>query len=173
MFWTNLIIPSENPLKVLAQVTAVWEFIIEKSRISASFLRVDVKDGVELKIFVNYDLIRFEKHSGTLVGSILKTSSQKEGWSKTNSLHLGVFFESAFVVELAGVAKLVFVILSEVSFLQLISRVSTSHFYCCWPNSGIGLTKVHTFALYALSVPILINEFFKNGLIVSNLITIR
>ena len=37
-FSTNLIISSENSLKVLAVVTAAWEFIIaEKSKISASF----------------------------------------------------------------------------------------------------------------------------------------
>lgn len=79
-------------------------------------MRVDVKDGVGLKIFGNCDLLRFAKHSGTSIGSILKNSSQEVEQNNTGSLNLGVFFESAFAVELAGVAKLVFVVLSEVSF---------------------------------------------------------
>ena len=55
---TNSIIPSANSLKVLSVVTAAWEFTItEKSKISASFLRVDVRDGVGLKIFNNWDLL--------------------------------------------------------------------------------------------------------------------
>ena len=57
-FLTNSITSSANSLKVLAVVTAAWEFTItEKSKISASFLRVDVRDGVGLKIFNNWDLL--------------------------------------------------------------------------------------------------------------------
>ena len=42
--WKNLIISSINSLKILALVTTALE-LTEKSRISASFLRVDVRDG--------------------------------------------------------------------------------------------------------------------------------
>ena len=55
-FLTNLITISANSFKVLAVVTAAWEFTIaEKSKISASFLRVDVRDGLGSKISNNYD----------------------------------------------------------------------------------------------------------------------
>ena len=58
MFWKNLIIPSAISLKVLEVVTATWEFTIaEKSRVSASFLRADVKNEVGSKIFNNCDLL--------------------------------------------------------------------------------------------------------------------
>ena len=51
-------IPSANSLKILTLVTATWEFTIgEKSKISASFLRVDVRDGVGSKIFDNCNLL--------------------------------------------------------------------------------------------------------------------
>ena len=41
-----------------AVVTAVWKFIIaEKSRISAYFLRADVRGGIRLKIFNNRHLL--------------------------------------------------------------------------------------------------------------------
>ena len=62
-------------------------------------MRVDVKDGVGLKIFGNCDLFRFAKHSDTSIGSILKNSSQKVERNNTGFLNLGVFFESAFAVE--------------------------------------------------------------------------
>ena len=42
-FWTNLIISSINSLKILVLLTTALEFT-EKSRISASFLRADVRD---------------------------------------------------------------------------------------------------------------------------------
>ena len=55
MFLTNSIIPSANSLKAWA-AAAAWEFTIaEKSKISASFLRVDVRDGLGSKISNNYD----------------------------------------------------------------------------------------------------------------------
>ena len=57
-FSTNLIIPSANSLKVLTVVTASWESIVaEKSKISASFLRVNVKEAVGSKIFNDCNLL--------------------------------------------------------------------------------------------------------------------
>ena len=57
-FLTNSITSPANSLKVLAVVTAAWEFnITEKSKISASFLRVDVRDGEKSKIFSNCNLM--------------------------------------------------------------------------------------------------------------------
>ena len=50
--------------------------------------------------------------------------------SKSDYLRVGSFFGSAFAVDLAGVAKIFFVIVSETSFLHLISRVSTNSLYC-------------------------------------------
>ena len=79
-FSTNSIIPSANSLKVLAVVTATG-----KSEISASFLRVDVRDGVGSKIFNNCNLLPwysccfYVKHSGRPVIFILRTAAQREG----------------------------------------------------------------------------------------------
>ena len=79
-FSTNSIIPSANSLKVLAVVTAAG-----KSEISASFLRVDVRDGVGSKIFNNCNLLPwysccfYVKHSGRPVIFILRTAAQREG----------------------------------------------------------------------------------------------
>ena len=58
-FWADLI-ASVNSLKVMAVVAAPSYFVIaEKSRIGASFLRVDVKDGVQSEI----DVFTFCKYS--------------------------------------------------------------------------------------------------------------
>ena len=47
-----------NLLKVLAVVTAAWEFTTsEKFKISASFLRVDIRYRIGLQIFNNCDLL--------------------------------------------------------------------------------------------------------------------
>ena len=70
--------------------------------------------------------------------SILKTLAQREGRNnavalnllKSDSLRVDVFFGSAFAVDLAGVTKLFFVIVSETRFLHLISRVSTNYLCC-------------------------------------------
>ena len=111
--WANLIVPSANLLNVLAVVTAGWEFTIsEKSRISASFLRVDVRYRVGSKIFDNCDLLPwyiccfFVKHSGRRAISILQASGQRERQNnaaflnslKLNSLSIDVLFGSAFSV---------------------------------------------------------------------------
>ena len=80
----------------------------------------------------------FVKHSGISVSSILKISAQREGRNNaaalnllnSDSLRVDVFFGSAFAVDLARVTKLFFVIVSETSFLHLISRISTNSFYC-------------------------------------------
>lgn len=78
--------PSANLLKDSAVVTAACEFTItENSRISVSFLRADVGDGVGSVIFINCDLLMwyiccfFIKHSGRPVTPFLKTSAQGEG----------------------------------------------------------------------------------------------
>ena len=126
-------------------VTAALEFTIaEQSKINASFLRVDVRDGVVLKIFNNYDLLPwyiccfFVQHSGRLVISILKTSAQSEGRNnaatlnllKSDSLKVCVFFEFfVFVVDFAGVTKLFFLVVSKISLLHLISCLSTNSLY--------------------------------------------
>ena len=145
-------------------VTAALEFTIaEESKISASFLRVDVRDGVVLKIFNNYDLLPwyiccfFVKHSGRLVISILKTSAQREGWNnaatlnllKSDSLRVCVFFESVFVVDFAGVTKLFFLVVSKISLMHLISCLSTNSLYYIWP---IPITVVSSFLNIALCV---------------------
>ena len=83
-------------------------------------------------------LLFFVKQAGRPVISILKTSVEREGRSnaaalnllKSDSLRADVFFGSVFAVDLAGVTKLFFVIVSETSFLHLISRVSTNSLYC-------------------------------------------
>ena len=88
----------------------------EKSKISPSFLRVDVRDRVGLKICNNCYLLPwylccfFLKHSGRPVVSILKTSALIEGRNnaaalnllKPDSLRVDVFFMSAFAVDLAA-----------------------------------------------------------------------
>ena len=169
-------------MKVLAVVTAAWEFTItEKSKISVSSLRANVIDGGESKIFNYCDLLLyyihsfFVKHSERPVIYVLKTSTQRDGRSNaaTNNLlksdSLGAFFGSFFPVDLAGVTKLFFVILSETSSLHLISRVSINRLYCFWLISGIESTKAHTSSLYATSDPSLINQSPKNGLTGRNL----
>ena len=158
-------------------------YITEKSKISASFLRADVRDGGESKIFNYCDLLLccihsfFVKHTERPVIYIWQTSAQWDGQSnaatlnllKSNSLRVGVFFGSAFAVDLAGVTKLFFVILSETSFLHPISHVSINRLYCFWLISGIESTKARTSSLYVISVPSLINQSSKNGLTGSNL----
>ena len=93
-FWTNLMVPFVNLLRVLAVVTAAWEFTIgEKSRISASFLRVDVRDKVGLNCELWFD-------SGRLDIFILKTFAKRKGQNNatavnllnSDSLKVGVFF---------------------------------------------------------------------------------
>ena len=119
----------------------------------------------------------FLKHSGRPVISILKSLGQREEQNnaaalnllKSDSLRVDDFFGSAFAVDLAGVTKLFFIILSETSFLHLISCVSTNSFYRFWPIFGIASMKAQTSSLYAISVPTLINEPSKNGLVESNL----
>ena len=99
-----------------------------------------------------YTCCFFVKHSGRTVISILKTLAEREGrnnaaalnLSKSNYLRVGIFFGSAFAVHLAGDAQIFFVIVSETSFLHLISRISTNSLYCFWPTSGIDSTKAHT-----------------------------
>ena len=124
-----------------------------------------------------YTCCFFLKHSGRPVIFILKTLAEREGrnnaaalnLSKSDYLRVGSFFGSAFAVDLAGVAKIFFVIVSETSFLHLISRVSTNSLYCFWPTSGIDSTKAHTSPLYETSALTLKNKSSKNGLIGSNL----
>ena len=154
-----------------------------KSKISASFLRADIRDEGESKIFNYCDLLLccihsfFVKHSERPVVYISKTSTQRDGRSnaatnnllKSDSWSVGVFFGSAFAVDLAGVTKLFSVILSETSFLHLISRVSINRLYCFWLIFGIESTKALTSSLYAISVPSLINQSSKNGLTGRNL----
>ena len=74
-FLTDLI-PSANSLKVMAVVTASSYFTIaEKCRISASFLRVGVEDGIRSEILKNFDLFSFLqtfKHSDRPIISIFK-----------------------------------------------------------------------------------------------------
>ena len=132
-FWINLF-PSANSLKLLAVVTTAWKFTIaEKSRISASFLRADVRNGVGSKIFNKCALLPFVKYPDRLVIFNWETSAQREEQNNAAPLNLlksdssreGIFFGFTFVVDLVGVTKLFFVIVSEASFLHLISHVST------------------------------------------------
>ena len=82
-FLTNLIIRSANLLKVSAVVTT-WEFTIsEKSRISAYFLRVDVRYGVDRRFLtvISYCGIStafFRKTFRLPTISILTTSAQRD-----------------------------------------------------------------------------------------------
>lgn len=64
-------------------------------------------------------------------------------------------FGFVFPVNLAGLTKLFFVIVSEISFLHLTSRLSTTFLYRCWLRSGIESTKACT----------AVNESSKNELI--------
>ena len=115
-FLTNAIIPS-------AVVTAAWEFTVaEKSKISASFLKVDERDRVRSKIFNNCDLLPwyiccfFVKHSGRPVISILKTSAQREGRNnaaalnllKSDSLRVDLFFLVCFCCWFGKSYKIIF-----------------------------------------------------------------
>ena len=83
-FWTNLIIRSANLLKVSAVVTT-WEFTIsEKSRISAYFLRVDVRYGVDRRFLITVisycgiSTAFFRKTFRLPIISILTTSAQRD-----------------------------------------------------------------------------------------------
>ena len=120
-------------------------------------------------------MLPFLKHSDRPVIYNPKTSAQREGQNDAATLNLlksdslrVVFFGFAFAVDLAGVTKLFFVIVSEKGFLHLISHVPTKSSYFCWPTSGIVSVKARTSSLYTMSVLILIKESSKNGLIGSS-----
>ena len=88
----------------------------EKSKISPSFLKVEVRDRVGLKICNNCNLLPwylccfFLKHSGRPVITILKTLALREERNnaaalnlfKPDSLRVDFFSESAFAVDLAA-----------------------------------------------------------------------
>ena len=50
---------------------------------------------------------------------------------KSDSLRAGIFFGPAFAVDLTGVKESFFVIVSQTSFLHMISRVSANSLHCC------------------------------------------
>ena len=123
-FWTDLI-PSANSLKVMAVVTASsYCTIAEKCRISASFLRVGVEDGIRSEILKNFDLFSFLQafrqtdhfYFQNTAPYLLKSDSSREG----------VLFESLLLT-----TKLFFLVISETSYLHLISRVSINSFDYC------------------------------------------
>ena len=160
-FWADLI-ASVNSLKVMAVVAAPSYFVIaEKSRISASFLRVDVKDGVRSEILRNCDVFTFCKHSDRPVISIFQIpllicySQILQG--KAFYLGLCCRFRRSY--------EIIFLIISEISYLHLISRASINSFHCCWSTFRIESTKAHTSSLYRMSFPTLINESSRNGFI--------
>ena len=168
-FSANFIIPSANPLKVLTVVTATWEFTVgEKSKISASFLRDDVRDGVESKIFgnCNFYLGRAANKAFRQTSYFfLTTSAQREGphnaatlyLLKSDSLRVGVFFGSIFSVNLAGV-KFIFRNGIRNKFFASDKRCINKFFILFWPTSDKESTKAQTSSLYAMSVPTLISE---------------
>ena len=108
----------------------------------------------------------FVKHPGRPVISILKTSTQREGRNnaaafnllKSDSLRVDVFFGSAFAVDLAGVTKLFFVVVSETSILHLISHVSKNSLCCFWHISGIASETMKHIYLECLCVKQLWNH---------------
>ena len=134
-----------NLLKVLAVMTAAWEFTTsEKFKIGASFLRVDIRYRVGLQIFNNCDLLLryiccfFVKYLRRLVISVLTISARERrnnaaslNLLQLNSFCVGVFFWSAFVIRVAGNTQLFLVIVSETIFLRGKSRVSTDSLNCC------------------------------------------